>query len=867
MRSFNANFIAEKNRRADGPAPINLLTFDFAAPVYVSDFDVAPSGGPDHSGILKSWGFVDTSITQTPGSGVLGSIDIADLQLTLINTTTPRFSENFTVADPPENVVVTLYQWFGGLLYSEREIIFKGLISGTIKYDEYTCTLTIRGIFDKYNKMIGDDLVINAVDFPDADPDVYGAMQNIIYGSCPNVPCRAIVSGDVTSLAADITASQTSIELSDSSCLPPSGVIGVDAEQISYTGNAANTLTGCTRGYNATVASTHLTGVALWEERSAFVYQTAGHPVQAIGDIYVDGLRVTSIATKYTGQTGNELAGYEGQAVFTVPARLVRQQVLDILTDSLAVDISDDSSVGNGSLDINDLMDVIDSSFAVNNGTLTVSDISAALDDTGVSDEITVGDDIEIATPTTTKTIYPSGGATNIIDGCDVTGIGIYGNSCSASFPSTSYGTIANQYLHISVQLASYGSFTVGVTGGWAPSLVNLGGGREGDIVKVRLSKTGGGWGDGVTFLSGGYGAVQEVWYKEVIYTPTDPKSGAAFRSASPGVSLSGDGSVSGTGTLSGNPSHSGSFARNASGNITLTGEIAKSGSVSLSYGHLTGNSVADVRIGKLITADVDGWQDDAAGTYTGTPYALIERPDHVFRHAWSVLLGAPVGDIDAATFSAAGTFYAANAYKFALLINKPVQASDLLMRLALQCRSRFLVTAYGAAKLFVRQLGQTSGHSIPSGEIKRDSVSIQRSPSSEIINYLNLCYELDLTRDAADDQAYCGVWNIQNAASIALYGQREWKGDRSLFLFDAVRDPDMAEHVGLYLIDYHQQARRMPQISVFLDNMEIEPGDIIDITHPLDNMGGFTVEVQKLLHHLGSRKQIDCIDIVAAEN
>ena len=188
-------------------------------------------------------------------------------------------------------------------------------------------------------------------------------------------------------------------------------------------------------------------------------------------------------------------------------------------------------------------------------------------------------------------------------------------------------------------------------------------------------------------------------------------------------------------------------------------------------------------------------------------------------------------------------------------------------MRLALQCRSRFFVTAYGTAKLFVRQLGQASGHAIPKNEIKRDSVSIERSPSSEIINLLNIYFELDLTRDAGDELAYFNVWNITNAPSIALYGQREWKGDRSLFLFDAVRDADMAEDVGLYLVDYHMQARRMPHFGVFLDNMEIEPGDIIDITHPLDTMIGFTAEVQKLLHHLGNTKQIDYIEVIAVEN
>ena len=104
-------------------------------------------------------------IAQTPGSGILGTIEIADVEITVINTASPRFSDNFTAADPPENVVVTIYQWFGGLQYSEKEILFRGVITGSIKYDEYTCTMTVRGIFEKYNKQIGADIVIT--------PDLY----------------------------------------------------------------------------------------------------------------------------------------------------------------------------------------------------------------------------------------------------------------------------------------------------------------------------------------------------------------------------------------------------------------------------------------------------------------------------------------------------------------------------------------------------------------------------------------------------------------------------------------------------------------------------------------------------------------------
>lgn len=855
MRSFNANFIIEKNKRADGPKPINLLTFGFATPAYVSDRDITPSGGTLHQGIVKSWGFVDTSITRTPGSGVLGSIDIADLQLTLINTTSPRFSANFTDTNPPENVIVTLYQWFEGLAYSKKEIIFKGMITGPTKYDEYICSMTIRGIFDKYNKQLGEDKIINAVDFPDADPDEYGKMQNIIYGSCPDVPCHAIVSGDVNSLVAAITAAQTTIELSDASYFPAAGTIGCDAEQIHYTGKTANTLTGCTRGYGGTTATTHDAGAPCWEELAAFVYLIAGHPVKTINDVYVDGVRVTALATKYTGQTGNELTGWAGKAVFTVPSRLTRQQAIDLL-------LTDGITIG-------DAIAVVDT-IGVSDG-ITIGDTIAVVDGIGVSDTIGVSTGSH-GHPAAGNTIVVwrfesaapgSGGATNPENAID-------GNFATyAACPSSAYATLltlAKQYYEdypgtpkrARVGLKAWASGSA-VTLSFAGASI-----QAWDLTPIKSSWVTLGalydtWAEinaaTATVTRGAAVAVDiyEAW-AEIEYLPTIEANAAT------GVAKTGAASKSGSATKSGTVSRSGSVTK--AGAASKSGTVTRSGAVTLS-----GNSVADVRIGKVVTANVDGYRDTAAGLYTGTPNALIERPGHIFKHIWCVLLGAPSADIDSASFTAAGTFYAANAYKFALLINKPISAADLFMRLALQCRSRFLVTAYGTAKLFVRQLGQASGHAIAKNEIKRDSVSIERSPATEIINLLNVCYELDLTRDAGDDQAYYGVWNIQNAAAIALYGQREWKGDRSLFLFDAVRDSAMAEDVGLYLVDYHMQARKTPNFGVFLDNLEIEPGDIIDVTHPLDAMAGFTAEVQKILHHIGNTKQIDYVEVIAVEN
>ena len=58
-------------------------------------------------------------------------------------------------------------------------------------------------------------------------------------------------------LDTDISSSITTITLVDASSYPRAGTIHIDSEQITYTGITNNTLTGCVRGVNGTVAASH----------------------------------------------------------------------------------------------------------------------------------------------------------------------------------------------------------------------------------------------------------------------------------------------------------------------------------------------------------------------------------------------------------------------------------------------------------------------------------------------------------------------------------------------------------------------------------------------------------------------------------
>lgn len=61
----------------------------------------------------------------------------------------------------------------------------------------------------------------------------------------------------IDTLAADITAADTQLTLTDASKYPTTGAVQIDSEEIIYSNKAGNTLLGLTRGVNGTTAAAH----------------------------------------------------------------------------------------------------------------------------------------------------------------------------------------------------------------------------------------------------------------------------------------------------------------------------------------------------------------------------------------------------------------------------------------------------------------------------------------------------------------------------------------------------------------------------------------------------------------------------------
>lgn len=272
-----------------------------------------------------------------------------------------------------------------------------------------------------------------------------------------------------------------------------------------------------------------------------------------------------------------------------------------------------------------------------------------------------------------------------------------------------------------------------------------------------------------------------------------------------------------------------------------------------------SGNSSADIVVGSRVTVKVDGCIDNGAGSYTGTPYALISRPDQVIKHFLFTYMGMPSGNF----ITDADTFFGINSYAFSGIINEKKTARYWLASFAWQCRSYFRF-ANGKAVLTLRPDSLSSQKTITSSMVKmlpdyKSSVKVERSPLDEIINKIKLQYGRDWKTTSASPYRYLSV--VSDATSITRYGEKERP---ELFFFDFVTTGAMALNIINFYLARYKDRKKIITVGVFLDNSEIEFAD--DITFaPQSNL---LCEVQKANVNPGSgtKSENDTITLVLKE-
>jgi hypothetical protein len=272
-----------------------------------------------------------------------------------------------------------------------------------------------------------------------------------------------------------------------------------------------------------------------------------------------------------------------------------------------------------------------------------------------------------------------------------------------------------------------------------------------------------------------------------------------------------------------------------------------------------SGDSAEEVMLGGELTCDIDGYQDDGSGTYTGTPAALIARPDHVFKHMLYTYLA-----IATANFSTdAATPFATDSYAFGIVIAEKKTAKEWLAKMAWECRCWFRFSA-GLAYLLYRSDSLSSDMTITAAMIAmeddgRTTVFPERSPLDEVINKIRAQYDRDWS--LSGDDAYAGLYETSDATSITRYGEKE-KVD--LFKFDFITAAAMAQDVAAFYLARYKDRKKLVEITLLLDNAELEFADAVTIA-PLENL---LCEVEKVNFHPGSARDMrnDTIKLVARE-
>ena len=630
----------------------------------------------------------------------------------------------------------------------DEVLLFKGKAEELSQITEEVCRLRVT----EYSLSLEDRLIfsrVNDTEYPGADPDDMGKVIPIIYGSAKKVRALAVDAGSISNLTADINGAVTTITLSDSSAFPASGTVQIDAEQITYTGNSSNQLTGCTRGANGTDAVGHNKGAAVAEVQTNYVYLLAEHPVKAINAVYVDDVRQTSGYTAYTGRPGDQAGtingvNYDDRAVIVFSVRPVVEKQVNV--------------------------------------TLTHDDT--------VNDGIGVSDTISFTSAASTKRVNPSGHTTGgtvtdpekAYDGNEsqYAGVGAYA-WLRLQFPSTSYGTITTQWVW-----AKLGTGTLTISGGWSPSSVS---GLDAGGEWVRFQKAGGAWSDYFQVTAPAGGTIVVEVYKDVDYTPTLTKSGTVTKT----------GSATGAGTAS-----------------------------------LTGNTTAETVIGLVVAADVEGYVD-TTGDYGGAG-SLIERPDRIRKHMLIELYGLSSSEVDATSFTEAGTEFSSSSYKLAVVLEREWGFAELARALAFQVRCDIFWS--GGAE----HMPWLSATPTVDGDITRQMVAdyeLNRTPRNQIKNEFTALY--NRRWDKSGDEAYQDVETAADATSQSKFGTLA-----ATYRWEWITSSTMAADVLAFWKEFFKGERWVIKAKTFWNALRYELADIV-------TFGTVTAERLPLLEEFGT--------------
>lgn len=760
-----------------------------------------------------------------------------------------KFTSLFTDYTP-QYATVTISMIFSGASAAGDKIdLFKGKIEDILNMQQDTIQVSCSAYeLDLTNKFAHE--ILDAATYPNADPDDIGKMLPQVWGTAKKVPCIAADVGVLTTISEDITSGSTTVKLTDASNMGASGIIIVDNEQIAYSGKAGDSLTGCTRAQNGTTATSHNKGASVGEIRSEYDY-ILGCAVKAIDDVYVANVKQEAgVYTAYTGQTGDEHPTYTGRAVikFDTWPQIKRE-----------VDLSGTSSEPNAYREATNVpigrVKALDKSGMVLDYD-TRNSITFQTAPTGSLSNIyveynfefrhfgTIEQDYEFKLDGKLIAAWKGGEFYQFVTSPLKVSKAAWPTSAGKSKSFRDGNNTGTAFTVLSATVYARSDVSDFAVRGSNKSLeaTNIPIGQASDFETVDASTT-------ITFPAQPAGTLSDIeytysWDFKSLGDPIFTGSGRHMTIDGVNVAwVDTDGSV--TALM---PS---TFKVLKSAWETSTiklksvldewgrGQMLVIRSASASYftdsdiGNitLTGNSMADSIIGGSVSVDIQGYQDDAVGTYTGTPNALIDRPDWICKHILIDRCGLAASDVDSAgSYATSGTYYDNKSFTLAPVILEPPSPRSLLQRIAYQSRSLQFWEAGVHHLVYIPDGGEIL-KTIPSTRIDIGQLWVQYTQRVDIQNTLTSQYARDWSGYSDNIEADQSIVTATDADSVAKYGTLY-----GTYNLNYVTTSTMAQRVLDWILRIKDNPRLLIEMAGGYYFTDIERGDVIRFDDGLDD-------------------------------
>lgn len=860
-RSLAAAFVTEKNRL--WAEPFNSAVFHFGGTVgdiFVSDRDVTISANV-HKGVVKEWGEHEESVDPADGNFQIASRTITLNNFPIFGSPAKRFTDLWSGIGV-EGVEVDFYQNFRqiGTTTILQELAFK-YVCNPVDYTPITVTLELISVSEKYLGLKEVSEPIDRSDFPLASMDAIGKRAPVIYGSAKKVQAQAVKAVPGSILREAMTSSQTTASVYDEiwDILPSSGSGQIGAEKFSYTGKGgvagSRTLTGLTRGADGTTAEAHNAGEAVFFFPGDFIYLVAGHKVKAISKVYVrQGDKFIPVdASRYTVELGNTtLVSGRTLAIikFTVPAlqteRLYEQKGTFNATGSYINFGGQDKTKNSGKFEYALMWEADPTTIGAGEQVYILRATSPGSEHPNL---------ILIEGDAAGKVVNNVGSPYEFVDNhfhelesgtnrFDIGHLGVTINVEGATVKYRAASAIDDPLASLQpeqrvVHLQKASGTTVDVSSGTGVTYAVPFGTQE-------KTKIGGKFRYRFRWSGFVYDKANSKFYIKR-HTNSSTETPLVFYQANSAgqeiVNLS-------TVEWEDDHWHDASTTRRFEvvfskviGSFTIVQRFSifpvevqydiQNPGAAVHVDHLLPTSTADLVNGGKVFVDVDGYQDDGIGTYTGVANALIEKPADILHHLARVVGGVPAGYVNSAAFVTARN-NSPTSYKLSgVLTDRSANLKTLMLVLAQQTR---LHVDWPADKLtcyleFYGGFGPPASlKQMTEDNVMEDggdtSLRASRTPLEEIINVINLRHGRDWSM-ARDEGAFLSVRpEARDASSVTKYGERK---DDEQFWYDFI-DKDnssMADEIRDFKLARFKEPARRLKFNCKLDQFELLPGDI----------------------------------------